>query len=155
MSHRRNSCLWIILTSNYTIIILVFDCIFLSQVFSSAPFAFPCEAIVVFMLLLTTTCTVVISTTGFLPKPEYSQPTSEQALRDSSKLGGISRMAVFSVLLKTHSLSDWEAAQQTREKGEGSWSRRIACLELLRKMYLFAKRFWRSRNASFFSKIIL
>lgn len=53
------------------------------------------------MLLLTTTFTVIISMTGFLPKPKYSQTPSEQALRDFSKLGGISRRAVFSVFLFT------------------------------------------------------
>lgn len=51
----------------------------------------------------------------------------------------------------SYSPNKWEAAQQTRQKGEGSWSGRIVCPELFRKLYPFAKRFWRSRNTSFFS----
>lgn len=50
----------------------------------------------------------------------------------------------------SYSPSKWEAPQQTRQKG--SWSRRIVCPELFRKLYPFAKRFWTSRNTSFFSK---
>ena len=113
VSHRAYGCLWITLSSTHTKIILVFDCIIFESVFTSAPFAFPCEAIAVLVLLLTTTCTVVISITGFLPKPKYSQTPSEQALRDSSKLGGISRRAVFSVFL----LAEWvrgSAANQAK-----------------------------------------
>lgn len=63
------------------------------------------------MLPLTTTCTVIISITGFLPKPKYSQTPSEQALRDSSKLGGISRRAVFAVFLFTKQVRGTAANQ--------------------------------------------
>lgn len=38
------------------------------------------------------------------------------------------------------------------KKGWSSWSRRIVCPELFRKLYSFAKRFWRSRNTSSFSR---
>lgn len=136
-----NSCLWIILNSNMH---KNYFSVWLHYFWGSAPFAFPCEATEVFVLLLTTTYTV-ISITGFLPKPKYSQTPSEQVFRDFSKLEGISGRAIFSVFLFAESVKG-SAANQA--KG----SRRIACPELFRKVYLFAERFWRSRNSPFFSK---
>lgn len=141
-----NNCPWIIFISNCTKNVLLFECIFLVKFLVLLPLLFPCEATAAFVLLPTTTHTVIISITVFLPKPKHSQTPSEQALRDSSKLGSISRRAVFPVLLFIGTV------QQSRQKGEGSWSRRIVWPELFRKLYQFAKSLWKSRNSSFFSK---
>lgn len=81
-----NNCPWIIFISNCTKNVLLFECIFLVKFLVLLPLLFPCEATAAFVLLPTTTHTVIISITEFLPKPKHSQTPSEQALRDSSKL---------------------------------------------------------------------